>query len=322
MATIDAFRKEIFQLISENEIPEAIGKLMELYPSPEGTYYDDLLLLSRQFQDLTDRQMSGLVNHDNANIEKNRITQGLIHIVSNLHTDPVAAQHFGISPVEENTSDPPTKSRRRSKWLWLVPVGFLVVIGAVYLASYRHAGTGPEAKPQAAQTEETDQSSKLSENETAPTQPNSTEPAEENEKAKIDQPRVEPNTKPPKETNTEASLPLGPKRSAHSSPESAQTLQPGEMITATLLSREDVHYYNFPATDDGRVVFKLRNFTATYSPTVSIFDPDGNRLIGTMARKGNPVITWFRAKKGATYRIEIGNRNSDPGEYKLELAYQ
>ena len=123
---LEAIKQEVFRLVSENKVPEAVGKLMSLYKNSDGTYFDDLLLLSRQYKDLTDRQMSGLVDDEEANIEKNRVSHGLINIVNNLHTDPAIVKKFGLP----GTVVPEKKSRRIPLWSWLIP---LVAIGGVAL---------------------------------------------------------------------------------------------------------------------------------------------------------------------------------------------
>ena len=111
---LDQFREEIFELVSENEVPQAIDKVLALYPNSVGTYYDDLLLLCRQFQDLEDRQLSGRIDDEDATIEKNKITYGLINIVTNLDKDPVAAKHFGLT-VEEVIEQREAKSEETSR---------------------------------------------------------------------------------------------------------------------------------------------------------------------------------------------------------------
>lgn len=336
---IVAFKKEIFELVSQNKVPEAIGRLIEIYHAPEGTYYDDLLLLSRQFSDLTDRQLSGLLDDEDANIEKNQITHGLIHIVSNLHTDPVVAKRFRLPLPTVEQADPPKEKSKIPGWIVLVGAVFMIAIIGIFLVSDRNesADTTPTL-PEVTQVEPTDNNLPPSEQNTTP-QPRTQErssperpPAQSTPQERTQQPVeaiVDPPAQQPESSGgvEEAATPppvppSGPQMSAHSSRQAAIALQSGQQFSGTLHSRQDMHYYTFAAPRDGRVDFKLTNQTSTYSPSISVINPGGNRLIGTMARRGESISTWFRANPGETYTIQIGSRNSDPGKYLLVLAYQ
>ncbi len=261
---LQQFKQEIFQLVSENKIPEAIGKLMELYKSPDGTYFDDILLLSRQYKDLTDRQMSGLVDEQDGNIEENKISHGLIHIINNLHTDPAVAKHFGMANPTPTPVPASNQKDKKKPWIWIVPI-----ILSLFLLFFvlRNPTSETDVVPEIIKTKK----------------------------------------KEGKATNENKAA--------------TGKIDIGKTLAATLQNRKDQHNYHFTAAEDGRVNVSITSLSNTLNPILSIYNPDGNRMVGTSAAgDGENIATWFHAQKDKTYRIVISNRNDNSGAYNLSLS--
>ena len=317
---LEAIKQEVFQLISENKIPEAVGKLMTLYKNSEGTYFDDLLLLSRQYKDVTDRQMSGLLDDQKASIEKNRVSHGIINILNNLHTDPAIAGKFGI----EQPSARAEKQKPFPFWAWLIPL--LAVSGFVLFFIFNQNRKESSSPPVTAKEKpqiKAEQQTKLPE----------PQPDAGNQKDQQD-PVAPPRQGKP--TEAEVQTPIsgreekpaqqagGPAVSAHNNAAAALSLELNQAVTHTLLSAKDIHYYNYQGTDGERIGLRLDNQTATFLPQVSVYDERGMRLQTSSVRAGGEdYSTWFRSSQGKTFQIVIANRrNSTGGRYQLTLVYE
>lgn len=306
---LDEFKKEIFRLIADNKVPEAIGKLVELYRSPDGIYYDDLLLLSRQFKDLTDRQMTGLVDDNRANLEKNKITHGLINIISNIETDPVAAKYFGI---EVQAPDPsidasakPTNKSNSNPLIWIAPILILLVVGGIFFL--RPTGGNDTPTNNQPVTEQV----KPTSDKTESTQPN---PPKENTQIQKTEDEKLPADDLPK--------PVTFKKSAHSKPEMAKTLSFNQVLKEELLSKEDIHYYTFTATEERNLNIIFTNQTTTFTPVMSMYNDRGNRLFGKSGKEGQGISSVFTARKGKTYQFVINSRaKASFGKYALLITY-
>ena len=306
---LNQFKDEIFRLVSQNKVPEAIGKLIELYKSPDGTYYDDLLLLSRQYKDLTDRQLSGLVDDDKANLEKNRIAHGLINIITNLQTDPVAARHFGIevpSQTSRKTSGSSTSKPKIKPWIWLIPLGLIALAILIFLFPSKNSSKDNNTNDQVTTINKEE---RVTNPQTTDAQNPTTQSEQQNSETQV------PESNLP--------TPITRKKSTHSDPEKAKTIQFNKVITEELLSKEDKHYYNFNAPEDRNVKLIVTNHSEALNPLVSMFNERGNRLFGRSAKKaGEGFEHVFTARKGKPFRFEINSRaNASKGKYSLLITY-
>ncbi len=286
---LEKFQEKVVELLSDNRVPEAIRKLKKLYRSSSDPYYDDLILFARQYRDLSDRQMSGLIDDAAANIEKNRITHGLISIVHNISDDPTGAAYFGLEPPKSVIA-PKVESisnRRIPYIMWLIPV-LLVVIVAIY--QWRRSNdTGPN----------------------------------EAEKASVTDPPHEPAFD--NSSRSDALIPVTFAKSTHSDAASARTLTFNQLIQANLLSKKDQHYYLFTASENTNVNLILANQNDEFRPRITLFDlkRNGVRLFQTAAKEvGGDVEKLFTARAGHQYQVLIeGYRAQSQGAYQLLITY-
>ena len=340
---LDSFRQEISQLISENQLTKAIGKLVGLYKSPKGTYYDDLLLLSRQLKDLNDRQMSGLIEDSKANIEKNRITHGLINILSNLESDPVAAKYFGIETKGEVPLPPAQSSTSKSKWPLIISIVVGFIFGYFMISRFLNFSDRNTAENVAPQTEEsvqpmTDRTTvqpKHAENQSNTTSTTSTQ---EQRKA-VTPPKANPqtpqenkpnttisnNTKEEKNTTTntvDQNLPPPPTESINNSAAKAITIALNDQVSGKLLSSRDQHFYAFTPSFSGKVRILLANQSSGLTPVINVTRPDGVGLLSKSARVGQGIDEIFRVTNGTRCTIRVQGRGTTFGNYSLKLEKQ
>lgn len=312
---LEQFRKEIFDLVSNNKLPQAIGKLIELYKSPKGTYYDDLLMLSRQFKDLTDRQMSGLIDDQAANIEKNRITHGLINIIANLESDPVAAEHFGITKGDSPIQKRGDRSAKLSFLVWLVPV----VLLSVFLGFYFNQ---PQPEEKEIQQEIINEPARQNTRETTkqnnPTQKDIAQPKTEADNTKqIESPTAGEQTAPSENKGTPPPPP--PSESRNNTPDKAIIIKAGELNLGHLQDGRDKHYFKYTATQSGNVNFVLNNRSKELTPYIIITRPDGVGLLSKSSVRGTNIEDLFKARQGETYLIQITGRGTSFGAYEFKI---
>lgn len=79
-ARLHACRKDIFRLVLRNEVPQALSRLGARCPSTDGTDYAGLLLRFGQYKDPIDRQLAGLIDDEDANLEKHQLTHAQLQI--------------------------------------------------------------------------------------------------------------------------------------------------------------------------------------------------------------------------------------------------
>ncbi len=303
------FKEELQELIIEGNTQDAVNQLLNICREVQGEYEDEVIVLAGRLKQLKDREIAGVLDHDDADRQSNAIKYDLLQIIDALDQDPAVAKYFGLSTSQPKPSKPENRLLMPTVIVTLL-VG--LAAGLFYLSNQRNPSSD-------IQVEESTDIVLPKKNEKTITKPIAT-PERTPEPIENKNDRPTPANRKPENSSNELHADEEPNNTINTAIPLLINQSTNGLITP---NKKDVDYYKIQVDEHkNSVVFEVKPISADMLVELTVFDERGYSMGKTRAEDNGAVAKMPVKIKGAIYSAEVKGAINTSGSYTIKAYYE